>query len=509
MFRPQTLLTQPNLLLGPGNRQDSVLVQLQRHWIVEAIRYTHPEAVEHILSDGTGATDVNFPTVSRLPTQRTEHYNLDPLLENEGTVTGTYNVIEQIFSRQLGFGPDKHTNPLHLVYGDQKTVSLIHSVQRERAVATQSYDKYDWVLPVPGLFHWRTNLLEMIYDVYFGPGGTESQTTLNYQRAFLNNIIGDRSPFQQKEELAMRSFDARVTAAYYSFLPRRINKSHKEEVDVYMKRSGRVAFLHQVDRIREALFTIPAQRSPLESSPAAENFDYEYCNHAKFLQQMELYKTLKQAIKRADIGLIKRTFPRCALLFHGSKKRNYADLSCYMTWLTQTDAADVVLQDAVLANGLVNLRGQSDSWFEMDRLNEFFNLQMKNLMSARRTSSIDIHTLFQQTALSANYCTDLSDAMENVFGESPNPRHHNKNVTHDVRNLAFELSRSGSMVKNDTKRLDQQPDDIHRRGTNTIFDLVKRFNKRVVYKMLEEDDNNDYTTTNITQIENHTGPDDG
>jgi hypothetical protein len=61
-------------------------------------------------------------------------------------------------------------------------------------------------------------------------------------------------------------------------------------------------------------------------------------------------------------------------LFHESDKSKYTFLSLYMTWLTQTNAAAKELQDAILANGLVNQRGTNDSWFEMDRLNEFFNL---------------------------------------------------------------------------------------------------------------------------------------
>jgi hypothetical protein len=41
----------------------------------------------------------------------------------------------------------------------------------------------------------------------------------------------------------------------------------------------------------------------------------------------------------------------------------------YMTWLTHIKAANTELQRALLANGLVNLRGADDGWFEMDRLN--------------------------------------------------------------------------------------------------------------------------------------------
>ncbi|KAJ5733290.1 hypothetical protein N7533_013737 [Penicillium manginii] len=88
-----------------------------------------------------------------------------------------------------------------------------------------------------------------------------------------------------------------------------------------------------------------------------------------------------------------------------------------MTWLTQTKAADTELQTAILANGLVNLRGAEDGWFEIDRLNEFFNLHMKTPMATRRTSTIDITAMFRRTALTASYCTNLKEHRETTFGE--------------------------------------------------------------------------------------------
>jgi hypothetical protein len=96
---------------------------------------------------------------------------------------------------------------------------------------------------------------------------------------------------------------------------------------------------------------------------------------------METYKTLKYAIKHCDMGLIKRVIARCCLLFHRSGKFKYAFLSLYITWLTQTNAASKELQNAILANSLVNLQGTDDGWFEIDRLNKFFNLQIKILMA--------------------------------------------------------------------------------------------------------------------------------
>lgn len=315
MLRPQVLLKRRDVLLAPGNEEDLLMSQIQRHWIVEAIKYAHTEAVQHILSDKKEVNEwFEFPTVSRLPAKKkTEHYNFDPILENEGTISGTYNVIERLFSDQLGFKPTNESDLLYLVYGDQKTVSLIHTVQKERSEAINSYDRYNWLLAIPGLFHWRINLMEMIYEVYSGLGKEGDYSALNKQKDYLNHIIGSRSPFQHKEELAMRSFDARVTAAYYSLLPTNVTGSHQEEVDTYIKGSGPEAFLRHVEQIRESLFSIDAQldppEDPAEDPAATENFDFEFSNHAKFLQQMELYKTLKLAIKRADIGLFEEYLP--------------------------------------------------------------------------------------------------------------------------------------------------------------------------------------------------------
>ena len=83
----------------------------------------------------------------------------------------------------------------------------------------------------------------------------------------------------------------------------------------------------------------------------------------------------------------------------------------------------------------------------MDRLNEFFNLQMKELMATRRTSTIDITDLFRRTALTASYCTDLKVAIEAAFSEYTNARHQIKDASREVRYLAYQIAVSRSIMK--------------------------------------------------------------
>ena len=492
MFHPEVALSPFDIYLAPGNRDDEILHQRQCHWIAEAIRYTHREAVETLFA--AKAQDEashmkppahlidwpEFPAVKRLQAQKTVHYSLGPMLYNEGTIDGTYKVIENVFLEQLGDNDDTDLNGLlQLVYGDQKTVSLLHAVKKERVESSRLFDSFSWLLPIPGLFHWRMNYLDMIFELYSGADHPTVEPTIHHNKVCLGCVQGHKSPFHHKEEVATRSFDARVTAMFYQFVPSTVNVSDAVEVDDWIQSLERSQFLDIVDQIRQSLFHFKEQQS-MAYERDRKPVDYEFSAHAKFLQQMETYKTLKLAIKLGDIGIIQRVFARCCLLFPGSKKSRYAFLSLYMTWLTQTKAADPELQTAILANGLVNLRGTEDGWFEIDRLNEFFNLQMKTLMATRRTSTLDITTMFRRTALTASYCTDLKELLEATFGEYSNGRHQNKDASQDVRHLAYQISKSIQKQPSGRTRGFQPCDILTETVGERLFKAVRNFNVLLV-----------------------------
>lgn len=116
----QTIHLDPNdIFLAPGNQYGDIYRQSQLYWVAEAIRYCHPDAIEYLFPNGKGWPE--FPMIKCLPPQVTSHHSLGPILENEGTIDGTYNVIDNIFKEQLGFSEiDDFSNQLQLVYGDQK-----------------------------------------------------------------------------------------------------------------------------------------------------------------------------------------------------------------------------------------------------------------------------------------------------------------------------------------------------------------------------------------------------
>ena len=118
---------------------------------------------------------------------------------------------------------------LVLINGDQMTIDLLQSVQRERCLEERHYEQLKWFLPVAGLFHWRTNYMDMIHDIYRGPSNCFE--LLDYSKVHLGAHQGYRTPFHHKEEVAIKSLNARITACFLSLLPQDIRDQGNKEVN--------------------------------------------------------------------------------------------------------------------------------------------------------------------------------------------------------------------------------------------------------------------------------------
>ena len=92
----------------------------------------------------------------------------------------------------------------------------------------------------------------------------------------------------------------------------------------------------------------------------------EFFNYIQYLQVVKTYKVLKYAIKYADIGLLKYIIAHFCLYFAGSKSKNYASEMMYFWRLIATEAYNSVLQQAVLANRLINNCRELNSFFKAD-----------------------------------------------------------------------------------------------------------------------------------------------
>jgi len=88
----------------------------------------------------------------------------------------TLRIVEK-----LGFSEcdeDRHfAERLWLVYGDQVTAQMIHTVRNLNVTATRVFDRRKWILGPPALFHIQQALLFLIIRTHFDTSGSDTKTS--------------------------------------------------------------------------------------------------------------------------------------------------------------------------------------------------------------------------------------------------------------------------------------------------------------------------------------------
>ena len=144
--------------------------------------------------------------------------------------------------------------------------------------------------------------------------------------------------------------------------------------------------------------------------------------------------------------------------------------------LVRTSTCNPVLQRAILANSLVNLRGRPDSFFETDRLNELLNLQLKELLWTRGNSTFGMDELFKWSVLTISYTGALRDIFKRAFGERTNSEHTTKSPALDIRYLADQI-RKDSIVRYTRRSTDFEAPSLLQRGYEKLAkDGINTFN---------------------------------
>ena len=203
-------------------------------------------------------------------------------------------------------------------------------------------------------------------------------------------------------------------------------------------------------------------------------------NHLRFIRHMDIYLVLRQAIKFGDIGLLRFALRECCIIFQAKERNtfNYGPELLRLIHLYACDeASDIQLQDAMLANSLVNLSGTRDRFFEMDRLLEYLNGCVKETMRTRRTSTKPIDELIVQIALNAPYMLKMRLAFQGYCSRHYSGKHPTKSVAEDIRIHARDLWERDFRTKDRTTRFSRWvADDLIYAGMQCIGENLSKYN---------------------------------
>lgn len=479
MLHQECKLKPKEMLRSTGLQRDHIQRQISTFLIATALQEAFPDEVDLIFKDKSFP---QMPQIDVLPRRKSAHHTLGPIKFSEGSAEGQYDVLNAIFCDQFRL----HTNPadeatkatsnstvdwsnrLYLVYGDQKTVQLIRSVQMERAEATRPFDRYSWILPIPALFHLRMNLIWGIQRVFQGTQATTDRSTLHHAKNILmrKQIPSYHGPVHHTQELIEHSFNARVVALLIIHL-RQTGTRSPNNVARYLRGLTAAQFAETVEHIRTLCLDVHTTRFA---------DDTEFYNHVKFMEVAEILMTLRHAIKYADIGLVRRVIDQCCVAFIGNKQSRYAAEMLRFRWLISSAACYPELQRAILANGLVNTSGRSDSWYPIDQMNEHLNLMLKEILFARRNSTFNVDYLFDSCTWTATYTTELRDSIERLLGERTKNEHTTRLRSDDIRSLAYNLA-DESLVYRSGRDSGFEARDILSKGYQDLAKTIERFNE--------------------------------
>lgn len=492
MHDPTKLLKLEDIVLSPGIKgQDNFSCDASTFFIAEAIQRLHVNPVKQIFSRCLDRFPT-FPEIHQLPARKSQFWQFAGIAADEGTIEGTYKVHDNIFLDQLRLNRD--TGPgqkndfserLFLVHGDQLTAARIRAVQHERRHARLDYDRRQWMLAVPSWFHIQYNLLCTIVRTHGSPINGETDLHCVYTDAMRWNrsqSSKDNVKFHLMEPIVAQGYTSRITALFYSAMRRRglLNtevdvNGRKEVLDHTIEQLSPDDFLSLVEDVRTTAFTATAWSS--------DTADVDFRTMCRLLQEVELFLTIRRAVKYADVGILRRVVDPLIVLFFGAGQTNYGREMLYYRWLL-SPANDNILQSSILASGLMNWRGHAGAFKPIDLALEHLNCACKIDLRNNKNSTHDVEIVFKRTALCNTWIRSMRDYLESEYGERMPGTHTSSNAVDDMFLLAWQMYTGGFASE---RNVDSLPDrqmydsvDIRTKGMLDLESRVDRFNSENV-----------------------------
>lgn len=483
---------------SPALGHDEFTTKISDYFIIQAILDLHGDAVQLVFKESSALLPV-FPFKERLKRRVDEVRELGAIFKNTGTIDGTYAAHDEIFQQKLGLDPSPDSSDfssrLRLVWGDQKTCQHIRSVKDESSSAELPYDRRDWMLAPPALFHVQMQLLNMIVRTHFSTGeGSQqfSSATLLHDITTLQRkgISRDSAKYHLTEPLLVVAFNARVLALFYEQISQfgalqgtKANQAGtRESMDEAIKKLTAEQILEAARWIQENVFSPFAWEGVVSTgSEETEQKDQHFTSMCRYLQEIEVFLTLRHAIRHGDIGIIQHILPLLSVMFYGNKQYNYGFEMLFLHWLLKEEVSSPELRRAILASALINLSNKSDCWLPIDLIMELANGRYHIDMKNRHNSTHDINTTFGRVALTSLYANRLRKTFETTFSRPQNNKHSRKKLEVDTFLLAHSLWRDG-----ETEARPNRPDlrqwlsrDIIGIGLEDLEEKVAFFNQSV------------------------------
>lgn len=213
MLNTQAVLDDAELLCSPilDVDRDQFAAPLSKHHIHCALRSVFKHAFTRLLRDNRVQALDRWPEIQRLDSKKTESYPLGIILQEEGSIQGTYAVHKEIFLKKLQIPKDdpQWSSRLWLAYGDQLTAIRNRSVKGECVEASEPFERRQWLVSPSAPFHTAMNFASLVnrgfQSVDRSHGGKRNVHTLTHDADFwvLKKYKEKSTPYYALRELVV------------------------------------------------------------------------------------------------------------------------------------------------------------------------------------------------------------------------------------------------------------------------------------------------------------------
>ena len=356
------------------------------------------------------------PSVQFIDPSKSISHACAPVALDESTTENNISILEDLFIRQSKRTKEDTIFKDGIIFccGDQKTVSRMLSVKNHGSLtATLPYDKYDWLLPLPGLWHLKYNYLLMMSTIHKHPGQPVDRTSLQYAIDMWNRSgLMSHETYKDLEELITHCYDAHIAAMLSDFSIENDKKgisvaTNQKTHEGNLSKMNNAKWTKIIDYIMRRIHnTEVASKNQIESN------EIYFCRHT------EVFLLLDYSIRQGDIGLLRRALGECTIIMHApdARKSKYAAELLRFVRYVDSKATTLAFQNAALANCLDNLRGKPGSFLAKDLVVEFQNNVTRDIKAARQSSTKDVLDLLQEISLNQGNIKDIKTAIETAFG---------------------------------------------------------------------------------------------
>lgn len=288
------------------------------------------------------------------------------------------------------------------------------------------YERFEWMKPIPGLFHAQMHTLEAIIKAHWG---SEAKDGYGVDHCSLRYAAGKmaRHFVSPKKQVYSHARTFIKDNLYGRIMAEFVN--HLSNITEYQSQLPLHATADDIRVVIENLSTQKLKKLIEATATSIKNLDEcgpdnERLANLLFIRDAELYLLLSHGIKYGDIGLIRWAVDYLILMFHGVKKPLYAKLFLYLKHLIDSNHVAPEARRLIVASLLVNPSGIKDGFYALDLANEFHNRDIKDVWVDRHSSSItSVQSLATFCTLNTIFIKPVRQIFHHLWGRNLSGKH--------------------------------------------------------------------------------------